>query len=144
IVSDASTCRCHLAYLHLDTYRKWCTNNNFASMLPSDVKARKTVATIANAQQTSIDGHVTELPKHTVVVPYTAALFREAAVEWLISTSQPIQAVDHPSFKKMIDVASRATNGVIIPNRKATYCDIMDLFKNQMMKLKERLNVYLY
>jgi hypothetical protein len=41
----------------------------------------------------------------------------------------------------MIDVASRATNGVNIPNRKATREEILDMFKNQMSRLKERLNV---
>lgn len=54
---------------------------------------------------------------------------------------QPIQAVDHPSFKNMINIASRATNGVVLPNRNATRRDIMDLFKTQLTKLKGRLNV---
>lgn len=44
----------------------------------------------------------------------------------------------------MIDVASRAVHGVHVPNRKATRAEIMDLFKKQMTKLKERLNVSLY
>ncbi|KAG2113946.1 uncharacterized protein F5147DRAFT_744119 [Suillus discolor] len=134
-------CRRHLAFRHADAYRKWCKANEFASMLPQDIKERKTAAAIANAQQTSLDGHLKEIPPHKAVVPYTDALFRDAAIEWLISTSQPIQAVDHPSFKNMIDVAARATNGVILPNRNATRREIMDLFKKQMSKLKERLNV---
>ena len=41
----------------------------------------------------------------------------------------------------MIEVASRATNGVNIPNRKCTREEILDMFKNQMSRLKERLNV---
>jgi hypothetical protein len=57
-------------------------------MLPSDVKERKTASVIASAQQTTIDGHLTELLAAPVVVPYSAAVFREAAVEWLISTGQ--------------------------------------------------------
>jgi hypothetical protein len=43
----------------------------------------------------------------------------------------------------MIDTASRATKGVIIPDRNATRREIVDLFKKQMMYLKERLNVSL-
>jgi hypothetical protein len=41
----------------------------------------------------------------------------------------------------MIDVAARATDGVQIPGRKATRTEIMNLFKEQMSRLKERLNV---
>jgi hypothetical protein len=53
----------------------------------------------------------------------------------------PIQAIDHPAFQKMIAVAARATSGVILPNCNATCGEIMNLFKKQMTKLKERLNV---
>ncbi|KAG1836265.1 hypothetical protein DFJ58DRAFT_669806 [Suillus subalutaceus] len=53
------------------------------------------------------------------------------------------QAVDHPSFKNMINIAARAINGVVLPNCNATRHDIMDLFKTQMTKLKDRLNVSL-
>jgi hypothetical protein len=41
----------------------------------------------------------------------------------------------------MIAIAAWATNGVIIPNRKATRAEIIQLFKDQLTKLKERLNV---
>ena len=44
---------------------------------------------------------------------------------------QPVQALDHPSFKKMIDVAARTTKGVKIPNRKATCKHIIELFKKK-------------
>jgi hypothetical protein len=57
-------------------------------MLPSDVKERKTASVIASAQQTTIDGHLIELPAAPAVLQYSTAVFREATVEWLISTSQ--------------------------------------------------------
>jgi hypothetical protein len=41
----------------------------------------------------------------------------------------------------MIQTAARATNGITIPNRKATREEIMTTFKNQLTHLKERLNV---
>jgi hypothetical protein len=41
----------------------------------------------------------------------------------------------------MIDVAAHATNGVKIPGRKATRAEIMQIFKNHLMKLKTTLNV---
>ena len=56
---------------------------------------------------------------------------------------QPLQALEHPAFHKMIDIAARATNGVTIPNRKATREEIMNMFRNQLTRLKEWLNVSL-
>ncbi|KZP31896.1 hypothetical protein FIBSPDRAFT_723521, partial [Athelia psychrophila] len=56
---------------------------------------------------------------------------------------QPIAALEHPKFKDMIDIASRATNGVKIPNRKATRLAIIRMFKSQLSNLKKRLNVSL-
>ncbi|KAG2146383.1 uncharacterized protein EDB93DRAFT_1071086, partial [Suillus bovinus] len=98
---------------HQDAYRKWCKANKFASMLPQDIKERKTAAAaVASAQQANLDGHLHKIEPHEAIIPYSDSLFRDTAVEWLISTGQPIQAVDHPSFKKMIDVTSRAAHGV--------------------------------
>lgn len=57
---------------------------------------------------------------------------------------QPLQALEHPAFKKMINVAARATSGVKIPNRKATRNEVVDLFKRQMTSLKAHLNVRLH
>ena len=41
----------------------------------------------------------------------------------------------------MIDIASRMTNGVKIPGRKATWAEIMRMFKNHLTTLKSQLNV---
>ncbi len=41
----------------------------------------------------------------------------------------------------MIDVASRATDGVLIPGRKATQKHIIDLFESNLKNLRERLSV---
>ncbi|KAG1793241.1 uncharacterized protein BJ212DRAFT_1292804, partial [Suillus subaureus] len=125
----------------------WCKTNNFKSMLLQDVKSLSPLsmvlntAAVVNMQQTSLDGHLQEIPPNKVVIPYTDSLFHEAAIDWLISTSQPIQAVDHLSFKNMINIAARATNGVVLPNCNAMCRNIMDLFKTQMTKLKDRLNL---
>jgi hypothetical protein len=54
---------------------------------------------------------------------------------------KPIQALEHPKFKEMIDVASRATKGVKIPGRKATRAEIIHTFKDHLTKLKAKLNV---
>ena len=55
--------------------------------------------------------------------------------------AKPIQALEHPKFKEMIDVASRATKGVKIPGRKATRAEIIHTFKDHLTKLKAKLNV---
>lgn len=44
----------------------------------------------------------------------------------------------------MIAIAARATDGVHIPNRKATRREIIDMFKQNLSNLKTRLNVRLY
>jgi hypothetical protein len=49
--------------------------------------------------------------------------------------------MEHPKFKEMIDVASRATNGVKIPGRKATRAKIKRAFKDHLTKLKAHFNV---
>ncbi|KAG1765529.1 hypothetical protein EDD22DRAFT_760055, partial [Suillus occidentalis] len=54
---------------------------------------------------------------------------------------KPIQALEHPRFKEMVDVASRATQGIKILGRKATRAEIMQMFKNHLTRLKKKLNV---
>jgi hypothetical protein len=97
------------------------------------------------------------------VVPYSDKLFHRTAIQWLTATDQvmcilclplirlspqpnysflqPIQALEHPKFKEMIDVASRATNGVDIPGRKATRGEIIRLFKDHLTNLKAEFAV---
>ncbi|KAG1758115.1 hypothetical protein EDD22DRAFT_784350, partial [Suillus occidentalis] len=81
-------------------YHAWCTKNTFTSMLPKDVKDRKNAAAIANAEQGSLDNHLREIKSTERVLPYSDKLFREAAIEWLASTNQPIQAVEHPELQE--------------------------------------------
>ncbi|KAG1868963.1 hypothetical protein DFJ58DRAFT_653624 [Suillus subalutaceus] len=76
-------------------------------------------------------------------IPYSDKLVKKAAVEWLIATDQPIQALEHLKFKEMIDVASCTTQGVKIPGHKATRAEIMQMFKNHLIRLKAKLNVYI-
>ncbi|KAF8239858.1 hypothetical protein L208DRAFT_1052466, partial [Tricholoma matsutake] len=69
------------------------------------------------------------------VIPYSEKLFHQVAVEWLVGMDQPIQALKHPKFKELIDVASRTPNGVKIPGQKATQAEIMRMFKNHLTTL---------
>ena len=55
--------------------------------------------------------------------------------------NQPLQALEHPSFRKMIAIAARATCGIKLDSQKQTRNAIMKTFKEQMKGLKECLNV---
>lgn len=147
-------------------YNTWCEKNDFESKLPKVVQARKKAKAIQDrSKQLSLDPHLEERPKE-IFIPYSDALFREAAIEWLIATDQvclltlflfcccsklrfePIQALDHPRFKRMIDIAACATKGVQIPNRKATRKHIIELFKKNLhnlhIKITVRVLLYIY
>jgi hypothetical protein len=39
-------------------------------------------------RQGQLDSHLQEVPCKECVIPYTDALFREAAIEWLVATDQ--------------------------------------------------------
>ncbi|KAI0245465.1 hypothetical protein BJV78DRAFT_1111205, partial [Lactifluus subvellereus] len=88
-----------------------------------------------------LDRDLKEMKTSERVIPYTDNAFREAAIEWLISSDQPIQALEHPKFKEMIDLAGRAKNGVKIPGRKRVRTAIMQKFKTYLTTLRVRLNV---
>ncbi|KAF8950694.1 hypothetical protein BDZ97DRAFT_1687043 [Flammula alnicola] len=133
--------RRHMAASHKDVYRRWCKKNNFESMLPEDTKACQ-AALLEEMIQTQVGDHFSQAQPEDKPEPYTDEIFKEAAIQWLVETDQqPIQAFEHPTFKKMIAIASRATCGVKIPTRKQIRKEIIQTFKDQMKALKERLNV---
>ncbi|KAG6823240.1 hypothetical protein H0H92_010889 [Tricholoma furcatifolium] len=68
-------------------------------------------------------------------------MFQTAAIEWLAATNQPIHALEHPKFKEMIDIASRAEDGVQIPGRKSIRVAIIQMFVNHLKSLKLLLNI---
>lgn len=56
-------------------------------------------------------------------------------LHYLIFVIYPIQALEHPKFKEMIDIASHATNGVKILGRKGTHAEIMRILKIHLKTL---------
>ncbi|KAF8800351.1 hypothetical protein BYT27DRAFT_7038647, partial [Phlegmacium glaucopus] len=94
-------------------YRKWAKENNFESMLPRDSKARRD-AEREHLSQTLVEDHYTVQKPEDKPVPYSNELFKEAAIQWLVETDQPIQAFEHPTYQKMIQIAARATKQVQI------------------------------
>jgi hypothetical protein len=59
-------------------------------MLPKDAKSRRQ-ATMKDTQQ-RLDPHLEEKPARERIIPYTDDLFREAAIEWLVSNDQVSEA----------------------------------------------------
>jgi hypothetical protein len=55
-------------------------------MLPKDTKRRKLDA--AADSQARLDAHLREPQPKEQIIPYSDAIFREAAIEWLIETDQ--------------------------------------------------------
>ncbi|KAJ3990670.1 hypothetical protein F5050DRAFT_1534077, partial [Lentinula boryana] len=118
-------------------YEKFCKDNRFASMLPSDRKD----ALENKLSQSSLDDVVVKLDCKIPAVPYTEENFARAAFEWLVATDQPLWALQNKTFQKMIEIASRASSGVKIPSHKLTRQGIMDMFWEIMRSLKDRLHV---
>ncbi|RXW15922.1 hypothetical protein EST38_g9925 [Candolleomyces aberdarensis] len=117
IVNEVTTLCRHLQASHRKHYNKWCEHHNFQLKLPKNVKAHKDAQQEAAAAQTTLNGHLQPIDHLTPVLKYSDALFQEAAEDWMILTNQPLDALSHPHFHHMIDVASSATDGVKIPER---------------------------
>ncbi|KAI6004192.1 hypothetical protein EDD15DRAFT_2156344 [Pisolithus albus] len=144
IVSEATTLRWHLEATHRAEYLKWAAENDFTSMLPRDTKQRREDSA-ALSTQSSLNAH---LVQRVPMVRYSDAGFHDAAVQWVIETDQashlsfePVHALQHPAFEKMISIASKATNGVDIPTWKQTRQKIIDLFKTNLRNLRKHLQV---
>jgi hypothetical protein len=59
-------------------------------MLPEDSAARKLdeASAASNLQQGRVDQHFETVKPEDKPVPYSDAIFREAAIQWLIQTDQ--------------------------------------------------------
>lgn len=137
-------------------YKRWCDRNKFESKLPNDVKARKAKAAIKNKIQSTLDDKLEPLPER--VPPYTDARFAEAAEDWLIATDQvsvpfvlrlmlsnniqPLDALSHPKFHTMINLAARASNGIKIPEKRTTRKSILGRFWQRVRDLRKVLTVH--
>ncbi|KAF5318361.1 hypothetical protein D9611_014218 [Ephemerocybe angulata] len=141
LTAEVTTLRRYLEAHHVRPYDKWCERTGFTTMLPKAVRARKDAASnaAANAQQT-LNGHLVPIQPAPNVVKYSDALFQQAAEEWLIMTNQPIDALSHPKFHELIEVAARATDGVKIPERRAVRENIIRRFQQNVAELRKRFN----
>ncbi|KIJ26339.1 hypothetical protein M422DRAFT_272626 [Sphaerobolus stellatus SS14] len=91
LVPDVTTLRRHMQSTHKDAYLKWVKATPGAvNKLPEFITQQQKEAEKLQER----------------VIPYSDELFKQAAVEWLIATDQPIQALEHPKFQEMIDIPS--------------------------------------
>lgn len=139
---EHSTLRRHAASLHLRRYKRWCKENKFESMLPDDTRQRREAALDKGAKilQSTITRHFQPENAAEKPIAYSEKAFACAAIEWLIEANIPPQVLDSPSFKRMVDLASRANHGVKLPSPRQTRGRVIKMFKQQMCLLKERLN----
>ncbi|KAI6098836.1 hypothetical protein EDD16DRAFT_1495148 [Pisolithus croceorrhizus] len=109
-------------------YLKWSAANAFKSMLPNDVKHMQS----SLSRQLSLEGHLVE---RGLIVQYLEAVFHEATVSWLIEMDQLIHALQHPSFGRMIEIASCTKNGIRILSHQQTCQAIINAFKTRLLDL---------
>ena len=134
-------------------------------MLPDDAKECKQAANEKSSQSTVTDHFKlkTEADKLIVYLDKAFASAATAAIEWLIYADlvspdfclpylctdfstclQPLQVFTRPSFKRMVDIAFHANQGIKLPSLRQTHGHIIRSFKQQMVVLKDRLNVSLF
>ena len=130
-------------------------------MIPDDAKQHKEAELdkTLKAQQTILGDHFGLADE---VIPYSEKAFEALAIEWLVYTNQvlffpmlcfslhsdcllhqPIHMFKYQCFKKMLDMASQASHGVMLPAPKKTHSRIIHMFKQQMFLLRSHLNVSL-
>ncbi|KAI6119784.1 hypothetical protein EV401DRAFT_1800013, partial [Pisolithus croceorrhizus] len=54
---------------------------------------------------------------------------------------QPIHALQHPAFTKMVKIASHTKNGIKIPSCRQTCQAVIDLFKTRLLDLHKCFSV---
>ncbi|KAI9459006.1 hypothetical protein HD554DRAFT_2029467, partial [Boletus coccyginus] len=84
--------------------------------------------------QPSLNGHL--VPTDTII-QYSDSAFHDAAIEYLVATDQPIHAMKHPMFQKMLKIASCAPghNKIKLPGRTTTREPIIKKFKIDLLSL---------
>ncbi|KAF8574103.1 hypothetical protein K439DRAFT_1373364 [Ramaria rubella] len=144
IVDEVTTLQWHIEANHKGAYEKWVRETpGTKKKLPKHLKQLRMEATrVTNdLPQSALTDHFGPAPPAEIIIPYSDEQLKQAAMEWLIATDQPIQALEHPKFVEMIEVAARAKNSVKVPTGKATRKGIMLLFRQHLHDVKSCINV---
>ncbi|KAI6105177.1 hypothetical protein EDD16DRAFT_1486229, partial [Pisolithus croceorrhizus] len=94
-------------------YLKWLAENGFTLMLPNVQNSDTKMWSQAHGWQSSLEEHLVE---RGLMVQFSESTFHGATISWLIETDQPIHTLQHPSFSRMVEIASHARNGIKILN----------------------------
>lgn len=127
------------------------------SMLPEDTAARREGSAGNGLKQTTTKDTFKDTP---IPVRYSDDGFRQLALEWMIATDQVsvkqlsnqinlipltllqlLSAFEELTFKQMVNMASKATTQIKIPDQKLTRIEILRMFGEYMSELKTWLNV---
>ncbi|KAF8164250.1 hypothetical protein K438DRAFT_1428208, partial [Mycena galopus ATCC 62051] len=106
------TLRRHIERYHKANYVAWAKKENFESMLPSDTAARWVKEQVAKQTQSTLNAHLGPRTEPVKTVKYTSERLEEATIKWLIATDQPLSATENPWFREMMQIASRAPDGI--------------------------------
>ncbi|KAG5734184.1 hypothetical protein E4T56_gene1377 [Termitomyces sp. T112] len=105
-----------------------------------EIKLQRLVSELKYLHESDAGSNTQTRPAcHTIP---TAKLTDENNLEQpkLPSQRKPVQALKHPKFKHMIDVALCATEGVKISGQKLTWAAIKQSFQTHLKNLKAELN----
>ncbi|KAL1750578.1 hypothetical protein FB107DRAFT_223645, partial [Schizophyllum commune] len=69
------------------------------------------------------------------------SLFKRTVAEFVVDTNQSLCITKQPSFINMVQVASRARDGVRIPTRKSLRKEIIAMWKESMKSVKGEMKV---
>ncbi|KIJ37933.1 hypothetical protein M422DRAFT_50239 [Sphaerobolus stellatus SS14] len=131
IVAHVSTLRLHLQSTHKGNYIKWVKDTpNAVNKLPQFLASQRESANkkAEMDQQSTLTEHFKKAKPTERFIPYS-------------DTFLPIQALEHPKFHKMIDITSRAKNGIKVQilKQKVTRAHIIRMFRKYLKDLKKRL-----
>ncbi|KAF8215250.1 hypothetical protein K438DRAFT_1705701, partial [Mycena galopus ATCC 62051] len=81
LVAEASTLRCHLEADHYNKYHQWAKKQEFTLALSGDKKRAVAVVAANIVSQPTLDTSFQEIAAREVIIPYSHAVFCEAATE---------------------------------------------------------------
>ncbi|KLO04093.1 hypothetical protein SCHPADRAFT_841035, partial [Schizopora paradoxa] len=141
IVAHVSTLRRHIESYHKAAYAAFCKETGFQSMLAKERAARKA---LEEAHQATLDGHLKEKPKTPTKIPYSDDNYLDAAIRWLISADLPLQTLENPCFREMIEIVARSKDGKVKhATRQKVREAIIKKYMEHLRDLRKCLNVNL-
>ncbi|KAF8572545.1 hypothetical protein K439DRAFT_1317798, partial [Ramaria rubella] len=117
IVDEVTTLQWHIEANHQGAHGKWVpetpgTENKLPKHLNLEQLRMEGTRVTNDLPQSALTDHFGPAPPAGIVIPYSDERFKQASEGWFWGDLMPIQALEHPKFVEMIDVAAWAKNGV--------------------------------